>query len=215
MRRRHGLVKLTSGVSAQLNDRAHAIENISVLLPEDSATTDAAYFYCSFDNLASQDVVNIVGSLLAQLSSKRPETIDALKRIHAEEKSSGSPDKPATIEQLIRAFLDGTRGRRTVIFIDAINEAGDESKLLDTVMALVEQSNDDVRVILSSTAHHARDGMKWSCRVREVQMRDENVDGDVDIFVKHTLANDEQLRRLGEDTKGEISRAINERSNGM
>jgi hypothetical protein len=60
-----------------LHHRASTTEHVKTSIP-DRSLTGFAYFYCSFDTLASQQSVNILASILVQLCFAVPALYDDL-----------------------------------------------------------------------------------------------------------------------------------------
>ena len=112
---------------------------------------DAAnYFYCCFSDSESSNVVNILGSVLAQLcepDSKLYQNLDLLY----DERSGNIFSKPIRLKlnDLINLIIEQAKHlQRAYILSNAINECGDSYKILQSFETITK---------FSSIKNHYRD----------------------------------------------------------
>ncbi len=99
-----------------------AVEEIRSLVSQDE-TLGLAYFFCAFNDAASQEPVNILGSLLATLSHGEPELLLGFESQCRQLKQSHSRDGPKLedIEDRLRQCFRGFSN--IYLFVDALNES--------------------------------------------------------------------------------------------
>ncbi|KAG9499296.1 hypothetical protein J7337_010116 [Fusarium musae] len=84
---------------------------------QESPNTGFAFFYCSFDDRESQQPLNIISSILYQLSEKHPEALESIDQL----RKSGEVLGESAILKLISEHL--SHFDKFYISVDAINES--------------------------------------------------------------------------------------------
>ena len=194
--------------------RASAIEDLRAHEPV-TGTTALAYFYCSFSVLESQDPLNILSSLLVQLS----ETIKPLfqelraKYLPMAQKGLG---RSMNLGVLVDIFRRHTTSRSFVfVAVDAINESEIPDKVNQMLLTLAETC-ENLRMIVTSTSSvdHA-----WlnnrNVRVLRYSMSAKAIDEDIGIYVDDYIARHVTLSTLSQSLRNEIKEAIMDRANGV
>jgi hypothetical protein len=171
------------------------------------------YFYCSFDDLASQDPLNILSSLAAQLASQVPQILEDLSSKFADELKKKLP-RNISLPDLMEPFIQHT-ARLSCMFlsIDAINESEKATEVVTLLFELARKCK-NVRLLISSTGDHGIQ-RPIETTVFEIEMRAGEVDDDIRLYIDSTLAENDNLKRFGEALKGDIREAILSRSDGM
>lgn len=189
---------------------AHAIESLRTW----SADTDVAYFYCSFDNLASQNTVNILGSLAAQLARQEPDLLSQLKTLYY--RSIKSPGTVLTSEELVSSIVINVHASHTFLIVDAINETEQPGTLVNALLSLAERLP-SVRLIVSSTCTFTALLHHTDVRIApyEVEMRTDLVSNDISRFVDDQFSHKPQFRRLSPGVREELRKAVIFNASGM
>ena len=172
-----------------------------------------AYFYCSFDDLASQDPLNIFSSLAAQLASQVPQILEDLSSRFADVVKRKLPRNISLLD-LMEPFIQHTAGlSRMFLSIDAINESEKATEVVTLFFELAQKCK-NVRLLISSTGDH---GIQRSIEasVFEIEMRAGEVDDDIRLYIDSALAENDNLKRFGEALKNDIREAVLSRSDGM
>ena len=169
-----------------------------------------AYFYCSFDEVASQDPVNMVGSFLSQVSSICPNILEGLDVNFARK------ERPA-IEELEQHLTNRTArsSLKTLLFVDAVNECKKIEPMISTLLRLA-QSASDIRVLFTSTEEDPR--MTDLIRLNPptaMSLRMSAFSADIDLFIDAKLKEKKNLQRLPSDKVEEIKLVLSSKADGM
>ncbi|KAJ6437021.1 Ankyrin repeat-containing domain protein [Purpureocillium lavendulum] len=135
-------------------------------------------------NAASQEPVNIIGSLAAQLSFAIPSILDDLRPIFAEAKRESS----------------------IVIMIDAINESTQWKEIIRSLLTFSEQLK-DIHILVSTTEDVA--SLNELCpEAKIVDMKPATVQHDIAAYVHQYLENDETLKIINSGVKADIKSIV-------
>lgn len=166
-----------------------------------------AYFYCSFGNTASQDPLNIFGSLVAQLSQTMPSILDTIRPVF-EGTRSQSHRPPIEITLLENSIIQhSSKDRRILFLIDAINESGCMPSIITSLLKLAEQST-NLRILVTTTADAATLEKIAPSYVTVVDVGSGIMQDDIEKFVYHRLENDETLRNVSSTLKETIRKTL-------
>jgi hypothetical protein len=172
-----------------------------------------AYFYCSFDDLASQDPLNILSSLAVQLASRMPQILEDLSLKFADGVKKKLP-RNICLPDLMGPLIRHTAHLSCVFLsIDAVNESEKATEVVTLLFELAKKCK-NVRLLISSTGDH---GIQRSTEttVSEIEMRAGEVDNDIRLYIDSALAENDNLKRFGEVLKADIREAVLSRSDGM
>jgi hypothetical protein len=192
--------------------RAHVIEHLKTL-HSNADDIGIAYFYCSFDDLASQDPLNILGSLAAQLASQVPQLPEDFASKFADGLKKKLP-RNISLPDLMESFIQHTAQlSHMFLSVDAINESEKSTEVVPLLFELA-QSCKNVHLLISSTGDH---GIQISIEttVFEIEMRAGEVGDDIRLYIDSALAENDNLKRFGEALKNDIREAVLSRSDGM
>ena len=175
------------------------------------------YFFCSFTNAASQDPVNLIGSLLVQLCNIDATlwtTIDA--RYSKESTKSNSNREPLSLEEVTSMLGDALRKFQNVyIIVDALNESKQSASMFSTLWDLI-QGHEGLRILFSSTEELLVPALqRTSGLLNTVSMTSALVDDDIRLYVESCLACNDRLRRLPTSLKDDIRSKLLSRADGM
>ncbi|KAF2188023.1 hypothetical protein K469DRAFT_685351 [Zopfia rhizophila CBS 207.26] len=192
---------------------AYIIEHIKALnaKAEDIAL---AYFYCSFDHLATQDPINILASLVAQLSSRAPQIIDDFSSKFADAVKAKLP-RSLSLEDIEGTFVRNTAQLSgTLLLVDAVNES---EKFMDVTKMLIKmvRNGNNVRLIVTSTGGLGSEMSTDDVNITHCNMHSLDINKDIGLYIDSKLANDANLMKLSEPLKIEIRDAIVSRAGGM
>ena len=170
----------------------------------------AAYFYCSFDEVASQDPVNMVGSFLSQVSSICPNILEGLDVNFARK------ERPA-IEELEQHLTNRTArsSLKTLLFVDAVNECKNIEPMINTLLRLA-QSASDIRVLFTSTEEDPLvTGLIRLKPPKAMSLRMSAFSADIDLFIDAKLKEKKNLQRLPSNKVKEIKFVLSSKADGM
>ena len=165
------------------------------------------YFYCTFDNATSHQPVNILGSIVAQLSHSMPSILDNIRPIF--EKAKGNKlQQPIELSILEAAIIkESTASNDALILIDAINESTHTSAIISCLHRLMERS-EKLRILVTTTTDAGSLRAQDPSRVIILEMHPEIVRQDIEAFVEYRLQSDESLRYISEELKSDIRETL-------
>lgn len=173
-----------------------------------------AYFYCSFDDLASQDPLNVLGSLAAQLASQVPQILEDFSSKFADGLKKNLP-RNISLPDLMESFVRHTaRLSRIFLTVDAINESEKSTELVSLLFELTEKCK-NICLLISSTGDQGIRRSIETSTVFEIEMCAGDVDNDISLYVDSALAEIDNLKRFSEALKNDIREAVLSRSDGM
>ena len=191
-----------------------AIEDIRSLVSQDE-TIGMTFFYCAFNDAASQEPVNILGSLLADLSRSKPGLLLDFEpefRQSKQSKSANGPKLEDIEDQLRRSF----RGfSKVYILVDAVNESKNYQAVISSLARLFEKATNNVYIMLTSIDDVIDEDLKRFPEIVKVRMARHAIMRDIEAFVEASLQNITNLRRLKSSIKNEILTTLITGSQGM
>jgi hypothetical protein len=116
-----------------------------------------AYFYCSYNDLSSQEPRSILCSLICQLCRSQPTTQDLIVRAYDEEKSRNGaarpPEVPMLVDLMVRILQ--TVPANVIILVDGTNECSKTLTVIIGALFQVLTNSTQVKLMLSSTENVA------------------------------------------------------------
>ena len=171
--------------------------------------TAVAYFYCSFDEVASQNPVNMVGSFLSQVSTICPKILEGL------DVNFTRKERPAVNELEQRLTNQTARSSlKTLLFVDAVNECKHIDPMINTLLRLA-QSESDVRVLFTSTEEDPL--MTELTRLKPpkaTSLRMSGLSADIDLFIDAKLKEKKNLQGLSSEKIEEIKLVLSSKAGG-
>ncbi|CAI7663745.1 unnamed protein product [Penicillium glandicola] len=159
-----------------------------------------AYFYCTISDFASQNSRNVLGSLVAQLSSTVPSILDEIWTVYEKGPKNQAHRFPIELSVLEAAIIKSASEKtKVILLVDAINESHD-MQLLETSLLRLASLSTNIRVLItttsavSSTKHHNASILNIGGKSR----------GDIGAFIKYRLETDDTLRTLTPEFQAEI-----------
>ena len=114
-------------------------------MARDDSQIAVAYYYCSFDEAASQDPIYMVGSFISQISTLCPDVLEGLEAGFARR------ERP-TLDDLEQHLVHHTSrsSLKTLILVDAVNECKKVEPMTKVLLRLAKSAS-DIRVLFTST----------------------------------------------------------------
>jgi hypothetical protein len=169
------------------------------------------YHCCSLDEAASQQLPNILGSVLAHIGTVQPALLHQVsKRRHAT--PNLVPQNDLSLEE-IKAVFDTVAASTECLYvlIDAVNEApGTREMLVDTLEELCRE-HANVRVLVTCTGEPAR----ASDVVQYRPMDSLQVDSDIHLYIQHRLNTEHGFANLSPTIRQHILDKITLDAQGM
>ncbi|KAF5549060.1 ZDHHC-type palmitoyltransferase 6 [Fusarium mexicanum] len=190
---------------------ASAVEQLK-FHQQENPKTGFALFYCSFDDRESQQPLNILGSILYQLSEQYPKTLEIIDQL----RKSGEVLGETAILKLISEHI--SHFDKFYISVDAINESFRCIEVFELLLQFVTD-NTNVRLFvtaISSCSHWLEElQLEELPEMIEVDMGTEDVDGDIDFYITTRISQERLLRRLSNETKLELREKVLGNAKGM
>lgn len=176
--------------------------------------TCLAYFYCEFDEAASQSSINVLGSVVSQLAQQSPVVFKLAESLYDKATPPGSSGgtRMADLEHLL--LESSTRLPRLMIIIDALDECVDRHLLLECITRLNASTPANLNVLV--TSRKEQDIFNRLSNLPRVALGEANgLKRDVSLYVEKRLQENENLRRRTEDVKKQILSALTQGAQGM
>lgn len=169
-----------------------------------------AYFYCSFNEAASQDPSHMVGSFISQISIVRPEMLEGL------EVGFARRERP-TLKDLEQRLTSKTArsSLQTLLLVDAVNECKKLEPMIDALLRLAESAS-DIRVLFTSTEEDPLiQNLTDLDPARATILRMSAMSADIDLFIEAKIQEKKNLRGLPPATRKEIEVVLSRKADGM
>ncbi|WPB06756.1 uncharacterized protein RHO25_011416 [Cercospora beticola] len=161
-----------------------AIEYITVTVK----TVKLGYFYCRFNDEATQNVRNILGSWIAQIAAYRPSVLDRFSEaVSSKERLSTAWWEDALVQ--VAEELGPV-----ILVLDAVNESKDDDAVRSCLMRLATRCQ-EIRFVISSTPFAEE---VFSSKCLGVPMDSNEVDDDIEQYVRRTVRRSPILVQTGE-----------------
>jgi hypothetical protein len=171
-------------------------------------------FYFDFRDPQKQSVVNMLCSLLAQISEhKVPEEI---RRLY---ESCAYGNRDASMSQLKEAFLSITKRIASekctpnYLVIDALDECGDRDTLMSIIKEICESTS--INLLATSRQEHDISSVLEGTVTYEIPIQTGSVDNDIKTHIQTCLENDSRLSKWDDETKRMVSKGLASKANGM
>lgn len=160
-------------------------------------------------NSASQIPVNVLGSLVAQLSGKDASILDNIRPLYNDIPKSQAHKRTIDIAVLEDAIIKHASGKtNVVILVDAINESHDRRHIENSLLRLAKLAP-NIRIVVTTTstmvARRDIDMLIISARM---------MSGDIKAYINHRLESNDALRDRKPEFKAEIQKTLSDNANG-
>lgn len=181
----------------------------------DSETSESvfkAYFYCDFRRPGSEDPVNVIGSLVAQICSQLGSFPAELEAAFAHSSSGGAKRRPE-ISVLTSTLVVLAKENKIILLIDALDECSKRGDMLTAISNLKEADN--IQIFITSRAEpEIPEGLDFFRRLK-IESNLQAVDLDIRNYINRRLESDRKLLWLKPALKSDIIESLNKKSQGM
>ncbi len=185
---------------------------IDMLLSSQEQRTNA-YFYCSFTEAATQESINVLGSLETQLCDAKPHLwSDVEERYHERSQKK----EKLRLNELQKLIEDHCNEFSCVFMVlDAPNESPQYPDLLRCLSTLTHLSN-RLRLLISTTEEASiQQLLEGFPNMTVIDIKPQNVLPDVADYVQRELQEHPTLCKLSHSLKGDIQEALLLKTDGM
>jgi hypothetical protein len=185
-----------------------SLESRSYTLSEPTFT---AFFYCDFRHRESQDPLNVLGSLVAQICSQMGSYPEELEVAYQHSRHSNKRPSVALLRDILCSL---SVSRRLVLLVDAVDECENRRELLSS-MTYLQTMSKNISVFL--TSRHELDIQDALISFEHVRIENwtREVDEDIKTYIDLRLQTDPSLLRLKQSVREEIRERLHEKSSGM
>ena len=177
------------------------------LVARDDPQTAVAYFYCSFNEAASQDSSNMVGSIISQVSTVCPNLLKGMKV------DSARSERP-TLEDLEERLTSQT-ALKSLILVDAVNECKNVEPMIKTLLRLAESAS-DIRVLFTSTEEDPCITELADLETpKALALTMSALNTDIDIFIEAKIKEKRNLQLLPPEMREEVRNTLSSKADGM
>ena len=182
-----------------------------------------AYFYFDFRDADKQKLVNLLPSLLIQLSAWSDPCCDILSRLYsAHNRGVQKPSDPAMVECLKEMLSFEAQGP-TFIIMDALDECpimstipSPREEVLDLVDELISLHLPNVHICVTSRPEHDIQAVFKDLTPRAVSLHDESgQQEDIVDYVASFVRTDRKVRRWRDEDKELVITILSEKADGM
>lgn len=168
-----------------------------------------AYFYCTISNSDTQSPLNVLGSLVAQLSTKNPSILSEIRALYDNLPKNQSHKPPIDITALEDAIIkQSSEKSRVILLVDAINESADR-EMIEASLQRISRLSDNVRIIITSTvAFYSHD------RTRNLDLTSTMMRRGIEAYIQYRLSHDETLKVLKPELKSSIEKTLIRNADG-
>ena len=169
-----------------------------------------AYWYFDIDNSETQDVENMLCSLIRQLSAGMERFPDAIRRLSDDHRKRGSRPNTDELLSALHLIISGL-GKDVSLVLDGLDEYPEDSghaqwpELLKVIQDIMEQGFDNLHFLVTSRNQEdiRNDLRRLSNPPREMDV-EKLLLFDLEMYFDNVMQSSPALQRLGESTKDGI-----------
>ncbi|KAF2118007.1 hypothetical protein BDV96DRAFT_597860 [Lophiotrema nucula] len=202
------LLKGPSG-TGKTTIRSQAIE----ALAEDGRSA-TFYFYCSFDDVTTQDPLSIAAAWLVQASIQTQTLLEELLSDFLKSKQRSAPPQFSIqlLEELLAQHFSTLN--RVFLCIDAINESKQSASVVDLIFRLARSCN-NLTTIVTSTSDLGEPGAPAEkFDISTVSMEQGRMEKDITTYVADITKSHQAFRTASQELREEIIAMITDRLEG-
>ena len=172
------------------------------------------YFYCDFRRNETQDVINIMGSVVAQICSQSGFFPEQLGNAYDQGMSRPGQKQRPTLSLLSNAFKTITERYDMVMLLDALDECQQTQEACEFLTQL-QKSCQNIRILVTSRGTAEIQAGLSSYPKLQLERHMDEVNEDIDAYINHRLSTAVQLQWLPIPVKEDIASHLTEKSEGM
>ncbi|KAH6894746.1 hypothetical protein B0T10DRAFT_481038 [Thelonectria olida] len=185
---------------------SHAIDVVAGEIGQLDDKAIYAFAYCDFRDPDSQDMVNILGTVLTQLCAQLKYLPAKLLCEYQSSTEQGQGTRP-TIKLMHEAIESLAKKRRVYLFVDALDEVADCRSLAQSLVSLVDSAS-TIRIM--ATSRNEAGIRQVFKKVRHVSLEDHipEVDDDIHRYIADRLDNSLELGWLSPKLRSLVSASL-------
>jgi hypothetical protein len=172
-----------------------------------------AYFYFDFRNPRKLHLIDLLKSLVSQLSNRSTDALHILQTLYSKHQDGCTqPSSDAIADALQDIF---TFGKQTHIIVDALDECIEREELLLWLEKVTASALPNVRVFCTSRREQDLEESLESRATTIVDFEKNLVDNDVQMYLRSQLRSDKRLSRWQPEVQKEIEDNLMAGAHGM
>lgn len=189
---------------------ANTVDHLRACRPD----SYVAYFYCDFRQKEGQDIVNIMGSLVAQICTQSGFFPQDLEEAFSQSTAAPGQKQRPSLPILTAAIETVARRHDILLLLDAVDECQQRQAACD-FLTKTHSLVGNIRILITSRDDgEIQAGLPNFARVRLEKHMGE-VRQDVSSYITRRLSNDRELQWLTRSLKEDIAKSLKEKSEGM
>jgi len=188
------------------------IENVTSLCNQNPSMA-IAYFYFDFRNPRKLHLIDLLKSLVSQLSDCSADTLRILQSLYSKHQDGRTQPSSGAIALALQDIL--TVGKRTHIIVDALDECEEREELLRWLEKLAKSALPTVRVFCTSRRERNLEETLEDIATTIIDFDKSLVDNDVYIYLKGQLRSDKRLSKWRPEVQKEIEDKLMAGVHGM
>ncbi len=172
-----------------------------------------AYFYFDFKNPRKLHVIDLLKSLVSQLSDRSTDALRILQNLYSKHEDGRTQPSSDVIADALQDIL--RVGKQTYIIVDALDECVEREELLLWLKDITGSALPNVRVFGTSRKEHDLEESFEDLATTIVDFENTLVDKDVQLYLKSQLRSDKYLSKWSPKVQKEIEDKLMAGAHGM
>ena len=189
----------------------------------EAGSASMAYFYCDFKDNYKQSRLDIIPSLLTQLSVQSDRSRDILSRLYSAYNRGVQVPTGTVLTDCLKEMLSLPDQSPVYIIIDAIDECPDipgvpspREDTLELVKELLELRLSNLRLCVTSRPEIGIRAVLEPLLSHRVSLHDENGQKkDIADYISAVMVSDREFERWRDEDKYLVIKKLSERASGM
>ena len=183
------------------------IERLLKHQPPHGSPVGVAYFYFNFQNRAEQQFINLLRSLILQLSCQCQKLPACVGKLHEELRYQRQPNMSSSylvgiLKDVCLEFLD------VYIVIDALDECEQYEELVEWVEELANAKDSVLHLLLSSRQTQQFRDLMGPLATAAISVNDSTPANDIQLHIREQLKNDPRMKKWPTDLHDEIESTL-------
>jgi hypothetical protein len=186
------------------------IEDLLQTRQPTKSRTAIAYYYFNFQSKAEQQFVNLLRSIILQLSCQCPNLPTSVTKLSEEDASTFSNERLIVVLNEVAENF-----RELYIVIDALDECDQSEEVLQWIQKLVENKDGRLHLLISSRPdHHFQTDLKPS--TTSVLALDESTfETDIQLYIRERLNNDPRMKKWPSSIHKDVEQSLIANAGGL
>ncbi|OTB04523.1 hypothetical protein M426DRAFT_11417 [Hypoxylon sp. CI-4A] len=192
---------------------SNIIRDLALWAQQDEARPTIAYFYCDFRDSKTQDLANLLGTVVRRVILQKRFIPEVIEEAYNLSTAAGNWRKPHA-SLLIEALQLLTCNSPLILLVDALDEIEDREEALDFFRRAADSMSNITFLVTSREEQSIRRSLTGFRNIR-IEDRVFEVDKDIGKYVDYRLRVDPNLQWLNVSVKEQISESMRTQATGM